>query len=101
MSTTTGPQIPYAMPAQLFLGDGAGSSSTFRTGRASAGKSLGWDADWPSATWTTTDASTSYRLRERPAGLAPQSESASQDHFLMLVLEGTTSNRDAVGARWP
>ena len=28
------PSVPYAMPAQLFLSDGAGSSSTSRTGRA-------------------------------------------------------------------
>ena len=28
-----------------------------------------------------------------------QSQSASRNHFLMLVLEGTASNRDAVGAQ--
>ena len=28
-----------------------------------------------------------------------RNQNASQDHFLTLALEGTTSNRDAVGAR--
>ena len=38
------------------------------------------------------------RRRERPARPASQSDRVSQNHFLTLALEGTASNRDAVGA---
>ena len=42
------------------------NSSTYRIERALPGRSPGWDADWPSATSTTTDASTSSSSRRMP-----------------------------------
>ena len=92
------PKIPYAMPAQLFLGDGAGNLldvsnragppwQVLRLGRALAAGDL------------DNDGRIDLLLVAQNAPLALlHNQNASQDHFLMLALEGTTSNRDAVGA---
>ena len=54
------PSLPYAMPAQLFLGVvPAAGSSTSRTGPALRGAVPRPGAGWPSATSTTTAGSTS------------------------------------------
>ena len=58
-STTSGPTIPYAMPAQLLSGPDGGRSSTSHRGSARPGESPGSAAGWPSATSTTTAGSTS------------------------------------------
>ena len=53
------PGIPYAMPAQLFLGAGDGPARRrLRPRRAAAGRSRASAAAWPSATSTTTAGST-------------------------------------------
>ena len=93
------PKIPYAMPAQLFLGDGAGNLLDVSNRAALPGKCSGWVAAWPQGTSTTTAASTSsWSAPNDPLALL-HNQDVSQHHFLILALEGTTSNRDAVGAR--
>jgi len=93
------PNIPYAMPAQLFLGDGAGKLldvsnragapwQVLRLGRGLAAGDLDNDGRIDILLVGAND----------PLALL-HNQNASQDHFLMLALEGTTSNRDAVGAR--
>ena len=93
------PNIPYAMPAQLFLGDGAGklmdvsnrAGACWRVLRLGRGLAAG-DLD--------NDGRVDLLLVGLNAPLALlHNENASQDHFLVLALEGTNSNRDAVGAR--
>ena len=94
------PDVPYAMPAQLFLGDGAGRLLDVSdragppwqvpAGRARTGRRR------PRQRRPHRRAA---RRRERPAGPAAQSSAVAGDHFLTLALEGTTSNRDAVGAQ--
>ena len=93
------PTIPYAMPAQLFLGDGAGklldvsnrAGAPWQVLRLGRGLAAG-DLD--------NDGRIDLLLVAENAPLALlHNQNASQDHFLMLALEGTTSNRDAVGAR--
>ena len=73
--------------------------STSRTAPGRPGKSPGWGADWPSATSTTTAASTCSSSPRTPRWPCFTIRPRPQNHFLMLALEGTTSNRDAVGAR--
>jgi len=93
------PKTPYAMPAQLFLGDGAGNlldvsnraGAPWQVLRLGRGLAAG-DLD--------NDGRIDILLVAENAPLALlHNQNASQDHFLMLALEGTTSNRDAVGAR--
>ena len=93
------PKIPYAMSAQLFLGDGAGKLldvsnragapwQVLRLGRGLAAGDLDNDGRIDLLLVGEND----------PLALL-HNQNASHDHFLMLALEGTTSNRDAVGAR--
>ena len=93
------PEIPYAMPAQLFLGDGAGklldvsnrAGAPWQVLRLGRGLAAG-DLD--------NDGRIDILLVAENAPLALlHNQNASHDHFLTLALEGTTSNRDAVGAR--
>ena len=95
------PEIPYAMSAQLFLGDGAGKLldvsnragppwQVLRLGRGLAAGDLDNDGRIDMLLVGEND----------PLALL-HNQNASHDHFLMLALEGTTSNRDAVGAGWP
>ena len=59
-STTSGPTIPYAMPAQLLLGGAERPADRrLRRGPGPRGRCPASAAGWPSATSTTTAASTS------------------------------------------
>ncbi|MFI5458430.1 MAG: FG-GAP-like repeat-containing protein [Isosphaerales bacterium] len=93
------PTTPYAMPAQLFLGDGAGKlfDVSSRAGppwqqlRLGRGLATG-DLD--------NDGRTDLLIVSENAPLALfRNQAASLDHFLTLAVEGTASNRDGVGAR--
>ncbi len=100
------PTTPYAMPAQLFLGDGAGKlfDVSDRAGppwlplRLGRGLAAG-DLD--------NDGNCDLLLVSENAPLAlfanrsslPARDQASRSHFLTLALEGTASNRDGVGSR--
>ena len=93
------PEIPYAMSAQLFLGDGAGklldvsnrAGAPWQVLRLGRGLAVG-DLD--------NDGRLDILLVAENAPLAVlHNQNASQDHFLTLALEGTRSNRDGVGAR--
>jgi tetratricopeptide (TPR) repeat protein len=93
------PAVPYAMPAQLFLGDRAGklvdvsdrAGPPWQIPRLARGLAVG-DLD--------NDGRTDLVLVSENAPLALlYNQSASQSHSLTLALEGTASNRDAVGAR--
>ena len=93
------PSVPFAMPAQLFLGDGAGKLldvsnragppwQVLRLGRGLAAGDL------------DNDGRIDLLMVGENAPLALfHNQNASHDHFLMLALEGTASNRDAVGVR--
>jgi tetratricopeptide (TPR) repeat protein len=93
------PSIPYAMRAQLFLGDGNGrlidvsdrAGPPWHVLRLGRGLAVG-DID--------NDGRTDVVIVSENAPLALlHNQSASQNHSLTLALEGTASNRDAVGAR--
>ena len=96
------PTNPYAMPAQLFLGDATGrfidvsdrAGSPWQVPRLGRGLAAG-DLD--------NDGRIDLLLVAQDLPLALlRNRAASQNHFLTLGLEGTTSNRDAVGAHgWP
>jgi tetratricopeptide (TPR) repeat protein len=93
------PATPYAMPAQLFLGDPAGrlievsrrAGSPWQQARVGRGLAVG-DLD--------NDGRLDLLLVASDAPLVfLRNRSTSPTHFLTLGLEGTASNRDAVGAR--
>ena len=93
------PTNPYEMPAQLFLGDAARrlidvsdrAGSPWQIPRLGRGLAAG-DLD--------NDGRIDLLLVAQDLPLALlRNRAASQNHFLTLGLEGTTSNRDAVGAR--
>jgi enediyne biosynthesis protein E4 len=101
------PTIPYAMPSQLFLGDAAGRLTDV-SGRAGAP----WQVPRLGRGMAAGDLDNDGRIdlllvaENNPLAMLvnryatqdhPQAESAN--HFIMLGLEGTASNRDAVGAR--
>jgi tetratricopeptide (TPR) repeat protein len=99
------PTIPYPMRPQLFLGDGAGklvdvsdrAGAPWQSLRLGRGLAAG-DID--------NDGRIDLLFVAQNAGLAlfrnqpgsPEARSTT-DHFLTLMLEGTESNRDAIGAR--
>jgi len=93
------PKVPYAMSAQLFLGDGAGKLLDV-SNRAGAP----WQVLRVARGLAAGDLDNDGRMdlvfvgENDPLALF-HNQNASQDHFLMLTLEGTISNRDAVGAR--
>jgi enediyne biosynthesis protein E4 len=94
------PAVPYAMPAQLFLGDGFGrfvdvsrqAGEAWQVPHVGRGLAVGdLDNDGRLDVLVTADRENLVYLHNRgPAG-----------HFIVLGLEGKTpgSNRDAVGAR--
>ena len=104
--STTGPTVPLAMPLQLLLG-GRGGRLTDIT--AAAGRRF-WTSPisaegWPSATSTTTAASTLLVThRQRAAGLPAQPD-ARAAISLTFALEGTTVEPRRAWARgdrhWP
>jgi tetratricopeptide (TPR) repeat protein len=94
-----GPAFPYLMPAQLFLGNGAGklldvserAGPDWRRPRLARGLAVG-DLD--------NDGRTDVVIVAQNAPLALlHNQLASRNHSLTLALEGTASNHDAVGAR--
>jgi lipopolysaccharide biosynthesis regulator YciM len=93
------PTTPYAIPAQLFLGDGKGklvdvserAGPPWQVPRVARGLAVG-DFD--------NDGRLDVLILAQNGPLALlMNRSGTPDHFLTLMLEGTTSNRDAVGAR--
>jgi hypothetical protein len=93
------PTTPYAMPAQLFIGDRAGKllDVSDRAGppwqqlRLGRGLAVG-DLD--------NDGRIDLLLVGENAPLALfRNQTASPGHFLTLALEGTVSNRDGIGTR--
>ncbi len=93
------PKIQYAMSAQILLGDGAGKLLDV-SNRAGAP----WQKLHVGRGLAAIDLDNDGRVdlllvgQNDPLALF-HNQNASHDHFLTLALEGTTSNRDAVGAR--
>ncbi len=93
------PSLPYAMRPQLFLGDKAG-----RLIDVSDRAGPPWQIRRLGRGLTVGDLDNDGRLdvvivsMNDPIALL-HNETPSGDHFLTLSLEGTSSNRDAVGAR--
>jgi hypothetical protein len=101
------PSTPYAMTAQLFLGDGAGklfdvsgrAGPPWRTLRLARGLAIGdFDNDGRIDVLLVSE-NTPLALLGNRAARQDQDLTASGGHFLMLALEGASSNRDGVGAR--
>ena len=101
------PGIPYAMPPQLFLGDRTGTliDVSDRAGPP-------WQLPRVARGLATGDVDNDGRIdivlasENAPIGLlhnqptTPKEDRAARDdHFVIFQLEGTKSNRDAVGAR--
>ena len=93
------PMTPYAMPAQLFLGDENGrfvdvseqAGPPWKSPRLGRGLAAGdFDNDGRIDLLLVAD--------NAPLTLL-HNQSANQNHFLVIALEGTSSNRDGVGAQ--
>jgi hypothetical protein len=93
-----GPEVPYAMPAQLFLGGDAGrltdvsdrAGPPWQVSRVGRGLARG-DLD--------NDGRVDLLLVAHDGPLAYFHNRTDGGHFLTLRLEGRASNRDAVGTR--
>jgi enediyne biosynthesis protein E4 len=93
------PQFPWRMPVQLYLGDGNGrlvdasarSGSPFEVLRMGRGLACG-DLD--------NDGRVDALVisQNEPVAFFHNRTDATHGHFITFSLEGTTSNRDAVGA---
>jgi enediyne biosynthesis protein E4 len=101
------PSTPYEMPAQLFLGNGSG---TFIDASARAGEP--WQVRRLARGLAAGDIDNDGRVdlllvaENQPLVLlhnegigAERGADRSHDHFLIIALEGTKSNRDGLGAR--
>jgi len=94
------PQYPWKMPVQLYVGDGHGklinirarSGPPFQVLRMGRGLAVG-DLDNDGRVDVLV-----VSQNEPVAYFHNQTESA-RGHFITVLLEGTTSNRDAVGAK--
>ena len=95
------PMTPYAMPAQLFLGYENGrfvdvseqAGPPWKSPRLGRGLASGdFDNDGRVDLLLVAD--------NTPLTLL-HNQSANQNHFLVIALEGTSSNRDGVGRKWP
>jgi hypothetical protein len=92
------PQVPWLMPAQLLLGTGGGrftdaseaAGPPWRVPRLARGLAVG-DLD--------NDGRVDLLIEPQNAPLAYFHNRGEGGHSLTLRLEGTTSNRDAIGAR--
>ena len=93
------PTLPYHMPAQLFLNDGQGklidvsdrAGAPWKVPRIARGLAVG-DID--------NDGRADIVIVSENDPLAVlRNQTSSTNHFITLSLEGTRSNRDAVGAR--
>jgi enediyne biosynthesis protein E4 len=99
------PTTPYAMPTQLFLGDGAGkllevtdrAGTPWKTLRLGRGLAVGdLDNDGSCDVLLVSENAPLTLFANHPPAPGKQDSTA---HFLVLALEGTASNRDGVGAR--
>jgi Tfp pilus assembly protein PilF len=93
------PSLPYQMPAQLFLNQGHGklidvsdrAGTPWNVPRLARGLAVGdIDNDGRADVVIVSANMPLALLRNQPS---------SEHHFVMLLLEGARSNRDAVGAR--
>jgi enediyne biosynthesis protein E4 len=93
------PTLPYQMPAQLFLNKGRGqlvevsdrAGAPWKVPRIARGLAVGdIDNDGRADVLIVSENDPLAVLRNQPS---------STNHFITLSLEGTRSNRDAVGAR--
>jgi hypothetical protein len=101
------PASPYAMPAQLFLGDGTGklldvsdhAGPTWGVLRLARGLAIGdLDNDGRIDIVLVSQHAPLELLLNQPAS-RNQDSAALEAHFLTVQLEGSASNRDAVGAK--
>src|SRR5262249_14081170 len=92
------PEIPYAMPAQLFLG-GAGGQLTDVSDRAGPPWQVPRVGRGLAAGDLDNDGRVDLLLVAQDGPLAYFHNRTTAGHALTLRLEGTASNRDAVGAR--
>ena len=101
------PGIPYAMPAQLFLGDRTGTlidvsdraGPPWQLPRLARGLAAGdVDNDGRIDIVLASENAPIGLLHNQPT-TPKEDRAARDDHFVIFQLEGTKSNRDAVGAR--
>jgi enediyne biosynthesis protein E4 len=93
------PQFPWKMPVQLYLGDGNGrlvevsarSGTMFQVPRMGRGLACG-DLD------NDGRADAVVVSQNEPVAFFHNRTDITRGHFITLLLEGTSSNRDAVGA---
>jgi hypothetical protein len=102
-----GTAIPYAMPAQLFLGDAVGrladvsdrAGSPWRVPRLGRGLASGDVDNDGRVDLILVGQNDPLALLHNRTQSRDHPPVESPNHFLMLTLEGTASNRDAVGAQ--
>ena len=95
------PAVPYAMPAQLLLGGAGGRlADVVRPGRAAVPGPRTGPRAWPSGDLDNDGRRRRPDRRRRTSPLAYlHNRTPTAATSLTLRLEGTASNRDAVGAR--
>lgn len=92
------PHVPYAMPAQLFLGDETGRLHDF-TAQAGAPFTVPRIARGLATGDLDNDGKIDLLLVNMSEPAAYFHNHGPTGHYLTLGLEGTRSNRDAIGAR--